>query len=311
MGYNTLNLFAEDTADDFYGFDGFIQEVVERINDMLPDDSSVFSHSILKNNNVVLKGIIMEREGVNASPTIYMESYYTSYLNGTDIDEIASNIMDIFSRVSLNEKLDMDFFFDYDKVKDSLACKIISLSGNKELLQDVPYEKFLDLAIVPYCKAKHLPFGDGTILIHNSHIDMWNKTKDEVICEAIENTRKIMKFKITPIMDILKKSGIIFPDDYDAEPDVPMFVVSNEEGVFGSIFMALGETVTEISRKLGGDFYLLPSSVHESILLPAVAKNDLDALSAMVREVNDTSMDAQDVLSDRAYYYNSSKGIFV
>lgn len=312
MSYNTLKIFDDEaTTNDFYEFDVFITKVVEAINDELPNNESAYSHSILKNNNVVLKGIIMEREGQNASPTIYMEPYYTSYLNGMKIEDIVLDILNVFKRVSLDSKLDIDFFFDYEKVKDSLFCKIISFSGNSELLKDVPYDKFLDLAIVPYCRTKNMPFGEGTILIHNSHIEMWKKTKDEVLCEAIENTRNAMKFKVTPIMEILKQNGLFDFDGEECNGEVPMFVVTNEEGVFGSIFMVLAETVKEISKKLGGDFYLLPSSVHESILLPAMAQNNLDALSAMVKEVNDTSLDAQDILSDRAYFYNSAKGIFV
>ena len=56
-----------------------------------------------------------------------------------------------------------------------------------------------------------------------------------------------------------------------------------------------------------GDFYILPSSIHEAIFIPASENVDAEELKTMVREVNETQVPKEDFLSNEVYFYNAKE----
>lgn len=297
------------------GFDDFVRDVVSELSDKVSDDVSIFDKNILKNNDTYLRGVVFMKTGVNASPTIYLDTFYDSYLQGTSLEEITDSVYELYMESCLNKDMDIDFFNKYEEVQKHLFVKVISLRNNEEMLKDVPYERFLDLAIVAYCKLERTDVGNATILIHKSHVNMWQKTENEVICDAIDNTEKLMKWDIKPMIEALEEYAKEKITDIDMNDETlckfPMYVVTNTEKCNGSVFMVFKNVVDGFSKTMGGDFVLLPSSIHESILIPADSKTDMYELSNMVKEVNSTLVNKEEILSDRAYYYNSERGIFI
>ncbi|MBQ7925064.1 MAG: hypothetical protein IJ335_02090, partial [Lachnospiraceae bacterium] len=53
-----------------------------------------------------------------------------------------------------------------------------------------------------------------------------------------------------------------------------------------------------------GKFYILPSSVHEVILLKDDGEESPSKLQEMVREINQCEVDPTEVLSDSIYHYD-------
>ena len=57
---------------------------------------------------------------------------------------------------------------DFENVKDRVCFKLINKDRNAELLSDMPYIEFLDLAVIFYVLVSEDEMGTGPITIHNS-----------------------------------------------------------------------------------------------------------------------------------------------
>lgn len=285
-------------------YNELLESVCEYINEKLDTGAKATVVKTLKNNGVKLCGISICAPGVNASPTIYMENYYLEYLKGMDIWEIGDKVIEIYKSSALKKDIDVDFFSDFEQVKDKLFIKLINIEKNREFLSEVPYEEFQDLAIVAYCDIKNKSIGKGSITLKNSHLKMWDVNAGEVIGIAKENTFNHQKMKIRHILEVLKTIGPCCIKDIDMdEESFPMYIVTNSEGINGAVFMTMPEKLKEMSEVIEGDFFIIPSSIHELIIIPA-KDSDSDNLEEIIREVNENHVGREEVLADHPYYYN-------
>lgn len=280
-----------------------LEAVCEYINEQIEDANAVIT-STVKNNGVKLSGITVSNKEVNASPTIYMENFYLEYLKGMDINEIGDKVIEIYRNNALSSNLDVDFFQQYDSVKDKLRIKLINYERNLEFFETVPYRKYYDLAIIAYCAVNNKCIGKGAITVRNEHLKMWNVSKEEVINQAIENSVEKIEMKVRHIYDILKETEPIDSGDFfDMCEEVKMYVVSSQDGINGAVFMTMKDKLREIGGLMDGDYYIIPSSVHELIIIPATDGNHRD-IDNMICEVNENHVGREEVLSNHSYYYN-------
>ena len=287
-------------------YNELLESVCEYINKTLLDAAARVTHTC-KNNSVKMSGILITKEGVNAAPTIYMENYYLDYLKGMDVSEIGDKVIAVYRETSLSENIDMGFFNDYEQVREHLFIKVVNLEKNRELLQEVPYEEYLDLAITVYCKVKNKLVGNGSILIKNSHLSLWNVDAKKVLEDALENSKNREKMKVRHIFEMLRSIGPCCVKSIPlCEEDLSMYVVTTNDGYYGALYMALPSRLKEMSEIIGGNFYIIPSSVHELIIISSEC-GDFDSLSTMIREVNETAVGREEVLADHPYYYNASE----
>lgn len=211
--------------------------------------------------------------------------------------------------------VDMRQFLNYEAVKSNIVYKLINTERNKELLEDIPYIEFLDLSIVfQYLiskKESHLE----TLLIHNVHIKLWGVTVEELYRAAEENTQKLLPRELRNMADvmdeILEAEGTeeFFNGDCTAETESNklMYVLSNQKGIEGAVCIMYPRLLKNFADKIGSSFYIIPSSIHEVLLLPSENPEDREKLKAMVREINDTQMEAGEILSYSLYWFDKNK----
>lgn len=289
-------------------YNELLENVCECINEIMPDATSRITTTV-KNNGVVLSGLSISKEGVNAAPTIYMENYYQDYLNGMDIEDIAQKVIEIYRNTIPGKNIDFDFFENYDEVKKRIYIKLINKERNDKLLESVPYELFFDLAIVCYCKISNDEIGEGSILIRNEHLKMWNIEKEQLLCDAKNNSETNINMQIRGIGDVLSDMNADLEcelGDIDMNEANRLFVVNSQDGYFGAMHMAIPSCLKEMANKLAGDFFIIPSSIFELLILPK-EDGDFDSLKKMIREVNASYVNREEVLSDHAYYYNTEE----
>ena len=164
-------------------------------------------------------------------------------------------------------------------------------------MKEVPYQKFLNLAGVVYYKVEDEKIGNATILVRNSHCRSWGVTEQEVLMQARDNTQKILPVKFVEIGEVLEECG------YESEQGVRMYVLTNEENYFGASAIIFDSILEKISILLKDDFWILPSSIHECIIVPADYTMSAEGMRDLVREVNQAEVAPQDYLSDEIYYY--------
>ncbi|MFS6555026.1 DUF5688 family protein, partial [Parabacteroides distasonis] len=103
------------------------------------------------------------------------------------------------------DPFDTTFYADYTKVRQHLACRLISREKNRELLKMVPYRIFLDLAVVVYYYFEDSRLGTGTILVYSSHCKNWGITEEELFAGARENTLNIQPEEFLSMRSVLEK----------------------------------------------------------------------------------------------------------
>ena len=204
---------------------------------------------------------------------------------------------------SHNLQLDMDFFKDFAQVKGGIFHKVINYEKNKELLKDVPYIKWHDLVVVFYYAMEEAVFGKATILIYNSHLAMWGQTVEEIYRIAQQNMKQKMPELLVSMKELMEELAGIEVD----ETIQPLYMLSNREKMFGASAMLYSEKIKGLADRLGSDLLILPSSTHEVLLLPEQRDQRYDFYRQMVKEVNTTQVDPEEILSFNLYRYDRQK----
>ena len=291
-------------------YEEFAQILLEIVNEELNRGVKVSLNSVTKNNGVILTGMTFSQDGINASPTIYLEQYYDEYLRGKSIDSIAADLISAYSHNKLDESIDVDFFSDYKRVKEKLFCKVINRKLNEEMLKDLPYEEFMDLAIVPYCRLEKFGCGQASILVKNAHLKMWNISAEKILEDAKENTYNNMDFSLTEISKlILDMADLEEGCEMFDNMNFPMYVVCNKERNNGAVAMIFPALLERFAKSLKDDYCIIPSSVHELIIIPLEAAGECDGYGEMIRSVNENELSREEILSDHAYCYKISEGL--
>jgi len=287
----------------------FVQKVQYAVEKRVGEGVQVKVHEIHKNNNTVFQGLLIMSEGQNVSPTIYLNSFWEAYQQGVTLNVIIEHIMRVYRQDTPKENVDMSFFKEYDKVKDRICYKLISFERNRELLEKIPYFKFLDLAICFYYAYQGEELGEGSILIHNNHMEMWQVTRADLLDAAGQNTPSLFPCEVESMEDTLRQLMGICPEECDEseinfERALEMQIISNQSKIYGASCILYPDVLEKMSREAGKSLYVIPSSVHEMLVLPDDGWEDGRHLQKMIAEVNDTQVEPEAVLSDCLYYYD-------
>lgn len=286
----------------------FKETILRRLADDIPNPKQITVQSICRNNGDVLDGLVILENGVNIAPTLYLNYYYRSYQKGASFQETYEQLLDHYRANKTTKSIDVSFFTDFGKTGSRIVFKLIHYEKNKKLLQDTPHIPFLDLAIVFYC---YIPMdsdiGNATILIRNSHLDLWNQDVDSLYATARENAARLLPPRFHNMNSLVEKMlsdrsypTVVFPED----PLYPMYVLTNSQNMFGASCLLYDDLIHSYADRFHSDFYILPSSIHEVILIPASCDSRMDDFSDIVREVNETQVADEEILSDHAYYYS-------
>lgn len=314
-------------------YEEFISYVREKLANILGENGCVSVRKVLKNNDIELDALTVLNEKSNVSPTIYLNSYFDEYVEGRDKDEIVSEIYELYEEHKNSLNFDVDIFKSFSSIKKKIAYKLINYESNSKLLQDVPHIKMLDLAIVFYCMLDNDYLGSATALIHNIHMEMWNTTVDELYEAAQVNTPVILEYDLREMSEVIRSILVddiqqtLFENDdrYDVNTNLPspevvaegliknitesednldMYVLTNKLKTNGAACMLYEGVLRNFAEKIDRDLFILPSSVHEVIIVPQLDRINKDDLSTMVEEVNNEELDDIDILSDHVYFYS-------
>ena len=284
----------------------FAEFVSCAVSEELGDGYQVKLQEIIKNNGVVLQGLIILNGNSNLSPTIYLNSFLEAYENDMPMTDIVHRILDIYRRELPVDNIDMNFFRDFEKVRDRICYRVINRERNRALLERIPHVDYLDLSICFFYSYRNEALGDGSILIYNNHAEAWKCSVSMLMQLARENTKRLYPTKLINMEEILE--SLIGRPNRACCMELPMYVLSNEQKVFGAGAMLCREVLQKTAKLLQEDFYILPSSVHEVIVLPVSAAGERQSMREMVREINSTQVAPEEVLSDNLYFYSRLEG---
>ena len=245
-------------------------------------------YTVTKNNGTRRTGILFKQEDSNLAPTIYLEEFYQKYLKGQQVPDLADSICSIYQEIRVKKTCDCQNLFDFNHVKEHIVYKLIRRDANEELLKQIPYELFLDLAVVYYIQIDNTRFGSAAIQIRNEHLRYWRVEKEEIRRLAEKNTPRIYPAQIQKIVRF-------------------MYVATNEQCSLGAAVMRYPDFREKVRGMIRGDFYILPSSIHEVILVPESFGLEPERMAEMVKEINQTGVAPEEVLSDSVYYFDGEE----
>ena len=311
----------------------FINKVSNAVRAYFGGGLDITVQKVMKNNGVEMTGLIFMEKGSDIAATIYLDSYYEAYGEGTPLGEIVRKLIRTYEEHRPAEKLNLDFFIDYGKVRTRLACRLLNLEKNRELLSQVPHQIWLDLAVVPCCVLMGDELGCACILIRYGHMRDWKIDEEALLADARANMQKILRPECVPMSDFLydmmrQTVGEQLPEAEPGEEENrglvldqiagllagrgrpggrQLLILSNIQHFYGASALLYPDVQKLLTRGEKG-YFILPSSVHEVLLLEETGNEDRCGLYRMVREVNEKNVPREEFLSDSVYYFDRKTG---
>lgn len=263
-------------------------------------EKSVIVQKLNKNNGIVLYGLTVLEDEINISATIYLEPYYEVY-EDTGMEYILDRLERVYEENKPEQSFDISKILDYEGIKENLRAKLINYELNREFLKEVPHRRFLDMAIVAYIslEMEEEIEGNATITVKNNLQQNWKVDTEELIDTALENIKgDVVVADMSEYVDMS-----LFGD---TEKLFDIYVLTNRLKLHGAVAMLQKDRLKQFSEELEKEtLTILPNSIHECLIINAEdAPKDIDELREMVKEVNETVVSDQDILSNNVYIYN-------
>ena len=198
------------------------------------------------------------------------------------------------------------------ELKDKILFQVINAQRNRMLLEQVPHERCLDLALVFYYIGEWENGRKKVFLFNNTQMGEYNVDKGELREWAMKNTPRLLPVSFHSMTDLLRGFQASSPSAGDIQQictgQVPMYVLTNVKMFLGAACLFYPQVLSSIGNAVQSDFFILPSSIHECIILPVSETYTRQGLEKIVYEVNITQVPEQEILSDHVYFYQNSTG---
>lgn len=254
--------------------------------------------------NVALNGderfqLEMIEHGETTGFLVGIKALFEEFQEGVDLDQIVYEVRRLCqerrTKVRKVEQV-MDRIMSGEKqyVRQRLYAEVINYDWNQERLEKIPHTRKLDLAIVYRILIEQGEDMRSSILVTNDIAKKLNLMEEDFEY-ALSNTEILFPAKIECLSDLL---GVSIGEEKR------LYCLTNVEGQNGAIAMFLSDKVKEFARNKEKFCFLLPSSVHEVLLLEADSKDEKEVFEAMVRNANETVVLKEEWLSNHVYFYN-------
>ena len=270
---------------------------------------------VRKNNGLLLHGISIYAPGSIMAPTIYIDGYIQ---NGYSVEQICDEVTEIYEENGMKDMPKPDFE-DFSKICGKICMQLVNAEKNRELLEKLPHRIVHDMAVIYYILLGRDAQRTAVVKITNDLVALWGIDEEELNRYARRNTKSLLHVIVTPLQRILFETK----EDRDArrraasteelmmeivqDPDWQMYIMTNKQNYYGAVNMLYQDVLKIVAEKLNANLYILPSSVHEVLIVPESSNTSAEELYQMVCKVNRTEVSVDDFLTDNVYYYNREK----
>ena len=288
--------------------------VAEKIKGYMPEEFSDYNVSIrsVSKVNCTLDSLCLEpTDGTKLSvvPTLYINNLYQDYENCDDLQKVLCEGAEVLINAFHNSpRVSKEICFE--TASDNIIMVLVNTEQNKELLKTVPNRQFNDLSIMYRWLVKEDEDAIGSTIIRYELAEKLGMSEEELYNAAFKNTARLLPVTVKSIYEIMHDMFIAegMPEELAKGMTKnmtinPMYVISNQKGINGAASILYEENLFQLAQKLDSDLFLLPSSVHEAIAIPANTGTP-DELSSMVEEINFSQVDLSERLSNQVYRYD-------
>lgn len=282
-----------------------VMELVEEVKKVAGERCTVTLQGVKKNNGVELLAVSIRSSFEVMTPAIYIDKTVK------EIEREEITIMEAAQRIfdTYQERKDIDLGIEEAKLMDKqfilnhVEYQVVNAKRNAERLEGVPRKQIVDLAVI---YRVVLNDGDNRLtsyILNENHLKLAGINADELDEAARSNTQKA-GFVIKTMGEIIAEMmGMNNSLDEETLGDPQMYVLTNRRKVNGANILLYKDWLAEVANRLKDDFFILPSSIHELLAVP-VSGTDVKELRAIVKEVNNTEVAPEEILSYEVYRYS-------
>lgn len=299
-------------------FKEFQEYIKSNVKDYLPEnykDADIQFTDVVKNNDVHLTGVLIKKENETLTPNIYINELYEKYSSGMNLDEIVGDIADLRIEHDPPEEAQSigSIFTNYEMVKQRLEIHLCDMELNRDKLKNQVYTEQGDFAATYHIKIGGDGMLRGSAAVTPNLLKSWGITLEQLREDSLQaehskgavfmdieelDAEKMFGLKSTNLLD--KQNDVI-----DNEEGFSFYCLTSEEKIYGESMILQEDVMDKISKLMGGDFYILPSSIHETLIVPTTTQMTLEDMSIMVQDVNKEAVEPEDKLSDKVQFYDS------
>ena len=238
-----------------------------------------------------------------------LKEMYSDYENTEDLDRIVektvNTIEDNISVIKEKENTVKDFITDYEQVQSNTYLRLIP--GNSPVLKDAPHRTIGDMAVVVSVNLAAMSDGNGRscVVVTNPLMDLYGVDQDQLFSDAEMACTKKEPLKLVPLGDMIRHLIDLEELPDPADVGITTYIASNTSGFHGAGVVVYPDFFEKSVAELGGSFWMLPSSVHEFILIKDDGRQKASDLNRMIRDVNKNVLEPRDFLSDQCYHYDA------
>lgn len=295
----------------------FKEELVKKLEEAAGTGARISFVPREGNNGLKEQVLVLGRKGCRHTVSFRLAGFYESYCENKDfLDSAAAAILKQFEKAIQIGEINRDML-DYASVKDRIGIRLVNAAANRERLSGIPHFDYLDMSAVFYIKSENILDKEAFMEINKDMLDIWSRNVMEIFEAAMQNLIKepACLQSINEVMKELLREGIasgdldfmeaLLPDEANLEKnETGMYVLSNEKRMHGACEILNIPVLKKLAAETGKSLYLIPSSVHEIMVLPVMNDMEPDEVAQMVWEVNQTEVEPQDRLSNSVYLFD-------
>lgn len=299
-------------------FKEFQEYIKNNVKDYLPEsykDADIQFRDVVKNNDVHLTGVMIKRENETLTPNIYINELYEKYSSGMNLDEIVGDIADLRIEHDPPEEAQSisSIFTNYEMVKQRLEIHLCDMELNRDKLKNQVYTEQGDFAATYHIKIGGDGMLRGSAAVTPNLLKGWGITEEQLREDSLraEHSKGAV---FTDIEELVaeKTFGLKAANLLDKQNDIidngdgfSLYCLTCEDYRYGASMILREDVMDKVSKLMGGDFYILPSSIHETLIVPTTTQMTLEDMSIMVQDANKEAVEPEDKLSDKVQFYDS------
>ena len=277
---------------------------------VIAPDAEIKTQKVDKLQGESYVGISVRPENSNAAVTMDLHTLFDKVReNPKRLAAVMSEFLSTLDEAIRNiPKIDADRLTDYERVKDQRVMQVIPVEPNRERLSQIPHKTIEDIAVVYRIDVSDDRHQNASSLVTNTMLECFGVTPEQLHRDAVASQMGHCPPTLRNMSDVMAE--MTGGSDFLDMPESPLWVASVEGGIHGAAAVQIPEFMDQAAEKLGGNFFALPSSIHECLFVPDNGEFRRPQLEEMVRSVNAAEVSEADFLSNSVYHYDAAARIF-
>ncbi len=248
------------------------------------------------------------------SPAVYLDAFYMRYQLDEPEEEMIDEITSIFSDHT-DVQVDTKALLDYERMKEHLRIRVNGAEKNSDWLTEMVSQRKGDFVYSAYLFF-HENERQTTINVKKLYAKEWGVSEEAIMAEARKNemTEPVELASMYGVIDDFLNLGEkinLFEHPDEMPEDCILFVLRETDSPYGAAVLARDEVLKAAGELLQDDYYIMPSSIREVLLVPSRFGNEMTSMNELIREINLTEVEPEEILSDHAQYYDRKLQMFM